>query len=108
MGTIPTHTHAYDRHADVVRFYSRHTYSISNPYSLFDIDIYDLDIFVRLIPFIRLHILDRMHRLQPRKNASKDRMFLVEPRRRIRSDEELGSVRVRTRVRHTHSIRPVK
>jgi hypothetical protein len=75
---------------------------------LFDIDIYDLDIFVRLIRFIRLHILDCMHRLQPRKDAPKDRVFLVEPRRRIRSDEELGSVSVRTCVRHTHGIRPVK
>src|SRR6266849_8745802 len=96
MGTVShTHTPAYE--------YNRYTYR-----TLFDIDVYNLDIFVRLIPFIRLHILDRMHRLQPRKNAPKYRVFLVEPRRRIRSDEELGSVRVRSCVRHTHSIRPVK
>ena len=75
--------------------------------TLFDIDIYDLDILVRLIRFVRLHILDRMHRLEPRKNAPKDRVFLIEPRRRIRSNEELGPVRVRSCVRHTHSIRPV-
>jgi len=48
-----------------------------------------------------------MHRLQPRKNASKNRMFLVEPRSRICCNEELGSVRVRTCVRHTHGIRPI-
>jgi hypothetical protein len=76
--------------------------------TLFDIDIHDLDIFVRLIRLIRLHILDPMHRLQPRKDAPEYRVFLVEPRRRIRSDEELGSVRVRACVRHTHGIWPVK
>lgn len=104
MGTVPTYTPAaYDRHADV------DLQSITQYIEpLFNIDIYDLDIFVRLIRFIRLHILDRMHRLQPRKDAPKDRVFLVEPRRRIRSDEELGSVRVRTCVRHTHGIWPVK
>ena len=76
--------------------------------TLFDIDIYDLDIFVRLIPLIRLHILDPMHRFQPREHAPKYRVFLVEPRGRVRSNEELRSVRVRSCVRHTHSIRPVK
>ena len=107
MGT-GSHTYPCVRqgHADVVRF-TIDTQTTQSYRTLFDIDIYDLDVFVRLIRLVRLHILDRVHRLQPRKNAPKYRVFLVEPRRRIRSNEELGSVRVRSRVRHTHSIRPV-
>ena len=84
VGGLPRvrfHTYPYPSSFD----YNRYTHI--EP--LFDIDIYDLNIFVRLISFIRLHTLDRMHRLQPGKDASKDRVFLVEPRRRIRSDEEL-------------------
>jgi len=75
---------------------------------LFDIDVGDLDILIWLVSLARLHILDRMHRLQPRKNAPKDRVLLVEPRRGIRSDEELRSVRVRSCVRHTQSIWPAR
>lgn len=73
---------------------------------LFDIDVNDLDILIRLIRLVRLHILDPVHRFQARKDTPKDRVLLVEPRRRIRGNEELGPVRVRTCVRHAHSIRP--
>jgi hypothetical protein len=75
---------------------------------LFDININDLDILVRFIRLVRLHVLYRVHRLQPRKKAPKDRVLLVEPRRRIRGDEKLRSVRVRTRIRHAQGIRPTK
>ena len=49
-----------------------------------------------------------MYRLQPRQNASKYRVLLIEPRRRIRGDEELRPVRVRTGVCHAHRVRPTK
>jgi len=76
--------------------------------SLFDIDVDNLDILVRFIRLVRLHILDRMHRLQPRKKAAEDGVFVIEPRRGIGGDEELGSVRVRTCVCHAQGIRPAK
>ena len=76
--------------------------------TLFNIDINDLDILIRLIRLVRLHILYRMHRLQARKHTPKDRVFLVKPRRRIRGNEELGSIRVRTCICHAQRIRPAK
>ena len=44
-----------------------------------------------------------MRLLQSRK-AAEDRVFIVEPRRGIGGDEELGSIRVRTCVCHAHGI----
>lgn len=57
--------------------------------TLFDIDVNYLDVLVRFIRLVRLHILDRVHRLQPRKKASKDGVLIIEPRRGVRGDEEL-------------------
>ena len=76
--------------------------------TLFNIDINDLDILIWLISLVRLHILDGMHRLQARKDTPKNRVLLVEPRRRIRGNEELGSVRVLSCVCHAHGVRPGK
>ena len=57
--------------------------------SLFDIDVNYLDVLIRFIRLVRLHILNRMHRLQPRKKASKYGVLIVEPWRGIGGDEEL-------------------
>ena len=58
--------------------------------SLFDIEVNYLDGHVRLIRLVPLHVLDRMHRLQPRQKASKDGVLLVEPRHGVGGDEEFG------------------
>ena len=76
-------------------------------HTLLHIDINDLDILKRLIGLIRLHVLNRMNRLQPRNRPPKDRMPLIQPRRGRRRDEELASVRPGSGVGHAHRVRPI-
>ena len=108
------HDLVHGKHADGIRYYNRYANVgstktfVVDKLSLFDIDVSNLDVLVWFIRLVRLHILDRMHRLQPRKKAAEDGVFVVEPWRGIGGDEELGSVRVRTCVCHAQSIRPAK
>ena len=81
------------------------TYTNHRIIQLLYIHIYNLDILVWLVKFVRLHILDCMYDFKARKHTTEDRMLLVEPGRRICRDEKLRSIGCWTRVRHADSIR---
>jgi len=74
---------------------------------LLNINIHDLDILIRLIGLIRLRVLNRMNRLQPRDRPPKNRMLLIQPRRSRRRDKELTPVRPGASVSHADRIRPI-
>jgi len=75
---------------------------------LLNVDINDLDVLVRFISFIGLHIFDSMHDLKAREHPSKDRVLFIQPRCSRGGDEELGTVCTRTSVSHTDGVRPVE
>ncbi len=56
---------------------------------LFDINVDDLDILVRLVQLVSLDVFDIMNDFEPRQHATEDRMFLVQPRRSGGRDKEL-------------------
>jgi len=68
------------------------------------IDIDNFNILIWFIILISLHILDRMHNLQPTYYPSEDGVLLIEPRRSVGRDEELGTIGTRSSVRHADCI----
>lgn len=76
------------------------------PSLLQNLHINNLNILLRLL-LIQPRILNPMHHIQPLHRAAKDRMFLIQPGRLLRRDEELGAVGVGARVGHADGIRLV-
>lgn len=72
------------------------------------INVYDFNVLEWFIKLVRLHILDRVHYLKAPQHTAEDRMLVVQPRRRGRCNEELGTIRVRTGVSHTHRVWPIR
>ena len=69
------------------------------------INIYNLDILVWFVKFVRLHILDCMYYFKARQHTTEDRMLLVQPGGRICCDKKLRSIGCWTCICHADSIR---
>lgn len=54
----------------------------------------------------RLHQPHPLHNPHTLRNASKNRMFPIQPRRRRQGNKELTSIRIRPAIRHTQYTRP--
>ena len=91
------------------QFFETYIYKPSNQriikLELLYINIYNLDILVRLVKFVRLHILDCMHDFKTRQHATEDRMLPIKPGCRICCDKKLRSIGSWTCVCHADSIR---
>mmetsp|Transcript_13790 Transcript_13790/g.26294 ORF Transcript_13790/g.26294 Transcript_13790/m.26294 type:complete len:244 (+) Transcript_13790:238-969(+) len=71
-----------------------------------DIDIDDLDVLVGFL-VCGVHALDRLEHIHAFRQPPEDRVLVVEPWTRNRSDEKLRPIRVRPRVRHAQHPRTV-
>ena len=74
----------------------------------FDPHINDFDVFKGLIRLVRFRVLNRVHNLEPTQHATKDGVLVVQPRRRVCRDEELGAIRIWTCIGHADRIRTKK
>ena len=74
---------------------------------LSDGDIHDLDILLRFLPLEYPRVLNLVHYIHALIDSSKDCVLPIKPRRLFRGDEELGAIRVWSRVGHAQHIRLV-
>jgi len=70
----------------------------------FDFHVDYFDILVGLVVFIHLHVLNAMDYFETAQHTSENRVLVVKPRRRCRSDEELRPVGIGARIGHAHGV----